>query len=602
MSNIHNHNRDIIELTLYKGDYWDFHLHEGMGDNNIYTDGLATDCLSVYIDTTDPACIWMDELYSKSEYFWETAKSEGVTLYNIGLTGVDNGLIKYDKNRITNKEFFKLYTQSELEILPNDSRLRLIPVNGNNKVYSYSTESVLDGNDNVMKLNGGWFQGFFETCDGEYGVLPHTIGQGWVMETVIKPLTSQTHFGTILNDIHPENEGIFLYIGTRAENKWWKLYNVNADDIEDNRYAESGYIDTDSASANNTTDYCTSSNDGMLATEEYVDYSELLDDDTKKKVKTIIPLKGYAQEGYVENVTSDYMTNYRAFEDGYVEKDITLDNDNAVETKDGFNLGQPNIKMIETDNKFILFNQSADGLTTKTYKDGDVVKLHYVEQPKSLNYFTLFNRTSNGYTTKTINKLLSDLNKDYNINSDLYRNAIAFQITPKGSIGFKYLVKDCDHENQYKIESLFTRENTVSFDEWHTISVKITPTRPTYNLLNPKCQPAARNTDKMKIHIFVDGKLKLCSKELPILNLRKLNDLDSRQESVPFNISVGGGTQGLCDVVYMDYMQTPKDILPLEKEFGGSFIGLLKTFRFYTCPLSFSQIQSNSKFDGTNRL
>ena len=73
--------------------------------------------------------------------------------------------------------------------------------------------------------------------------------------------------------------------------------------------------------------------------------------------------------------------------------------------------------------------------------------------------------------------------------------------------------------------------------------------------------------------------------------------MDSKQEGVPFNISLGGGTQGLCDVVYYDFGHTPTDILPLEKNFAGSFIGYIKSFKFYDCLLTFSEIQQNTAFE-----
>ena len=111
-----------------------------------------------------------------------------------------------------------------------------------------------------------------------------------------------------------------------------------------------------------------------------------------------------------------------------------------------------------------------------------------------------------------------------------------------------------------------------------------------------KCLTQNSISDKMQILIYVNGKLVLVSKELPMLNLKKLNDLYDKQEGVPFNISVGGGTQGLAEVVYLNYMKPPEYVLPLEKEFGGSFIGWLKTFRFYTCPLNYNEVVKNYNF------
>ena len=87
----------------------------------------------------------------------------------------------------------------------------------------------------------------------------------------------------------------------------------------------------------------------------------------------------------------------------------------------------------------------------------------------------------------------------------------------------------------------------------------------------------------MRIIIYVNNRIVLISKELSILNLRQLDDLYSKQEGVPFNISLGGGTQGLCDMVDLDYITPPETILPLEKEFGGTFIGLIKNFKISIC-------------------
>ena len=100
----------------------------------------------------------------------------------------------------------------------------------------------------------------------------------------------------------------------------------------------------------------------------------------------------------------------------------------------------------------------------------------------------------------------------------------------------------------------------------------------------------------MQIYIYVNGKLVLVSRELPMLNLKLLNDLQEKQEGVPFNISLGGGSQGLAEVVYLNYMKLPEYVLPIEKEFGGSFIGWLKSFKFYTCPLNYSEIWKNYNF------
>ena len=97
--------------------------------------------------------------------------------------------------------------------------------------------------------------------------------------------------------------------------------------------------------------------------------------------------------------------------------------------------------------------------------------------------------------------------------------------------------------------------------------------------------------------MYVNGKLVLYSKEMQTINLRALNDLYEKQEGVPYNISLGGGTQGLADVVYENYKDLPEYVLFLEKEFGGSFTGFIKTFKLYTCDQDFTKILANSTYE-----
>ena len=103
--------------------------------------------------------------------------------------------------------------------------------------------------------------------------------------------------------------------------------------------------------------------------------------------------------------------------------------------------------------------------------------------------------------------------------------------------------------------------------------------------------------ETMVLEFYVDGKLIFLTSEMPKLNLRKLDDLDEKQETVPFNISLGGGTQGLCDVILPNYMLDPYKEYPLEQNFGGSFIGYIRKFRFYACNMEFYDVVNNFRCD-----
>lgn len=499
MGNILNHNRPIFKLRTSKSDYWDMHLYESQA-GVLVKDGLQEDCLTAYIDTTKDECIEENELVSVYDYVWDEAVNNGVELNNIGLTGVDNGFITYDKDTITEDEFKDLFTNSKLVIDADDYRLHLNKISGNNKIYRYDNEIVNEDNMRVAKLNGGFYQGFFKTGNGcNYNVLPNGLENGICLEFTLKPehneLNENDDILPTLNDIYPENNGIFFYAGTRAENKWWKYY-TNVDE---------------------KTDIETSNN-------------------------------------------------------------ISLD---------------AQVNLISTDNKFITYNRSKNGYRANMghFDDPEII-----EMPKNYsdeNYFIIMNRTKKGYTARTIKELQEQENTKYNVVEDLYNNALAFQIKENGSIGYKYLIKDCDAVNKYGIETEWSLPEMVKYNEWNVINVRLIPVVK-YALTDYGYLKA---NDYMRILIYVNGKLVLYSKELETINFKTLNDVYEKQEGVPFNISLGGGTQGLCDVVYENYKDTPSYQLYLEKEFGGSFIGYLKSFKFYACDQNFVNITENYKYE-----
>lgn len=593
MSNILNHNRALINFILSGEDYWDFHLSEEMGYGGTL-EGLATECLSSYIDFNDPDCIFWDDAFSKSDYIWKNAVNDGILLDYIGVTGVDNGFITYQKDRITNKEFLDIFLHSSYETEQNDMRLHMRKVNGNNQIYDYSNNIIHIDNKDVAELNGGFYQGFFKTYGKQYQVLPYVLENGWSMEVKLKKSDLENKKYTI-NDSHPNNKGIFLYIGTRAENKWWEHYFVDTEfDKSKTVYNADGYFEdgytTESEDVNST--YL---QEDTPMEHDYIETIYENDGNHCKEIKCEFIDKEYVSEEYFKDGVHD-CNQY--VDDDYLEKEEEIKGDETLLTSEGFDFKQPNIIQYDTDNKFLLFNRTSDGFTIKNWDEGTTVTMYDIKRPDIGNYFELFNRTPNGYTVKNIDELINKENKRYNVLSDLYRNALGFQIKDDGSIGFKYLVKDCESETEnYKIEELYSKDGIINNDEWYTISIKIVPLRPK-EIANPICDNlTTSSSDKMVIYIYVNGLLKLKSEELPILNLKALNDLSDKQQGVPFSLSLGGGTQGLCDVINLNYRETPKYILPLENEFCGSFIGYIQSFRFYSCPLNFTKIQENYKYD-----
>ena len=104
----------------------------------------------------------------------------------------------------------------------------------------------------------------------------------------------------------------------------------------------------------------------------------------------------------------------------------------------------------------------------------------------------------------------------------------------------------------------------------------------------------------IKLYFYVDGKLVYVTKSLPKFNFHALNEMYEKQESVPFNISLGGGTQGLAETVLPNYMLEPTRVYPLEENFAGTFIGYIKSFKFYNCGMEYMNILNNYRYEIKN--
>lgn len=655
MANLKVNNYHNLKLRINGDEYWDFYVNKD-SYGSFKLNGLYDNCLISYIDLSDDECFDADNwIYSKNKYTWADSLAIGYTLYNISYTGVDNGLFTYRKDRITNKDFFELFQNNKLRLEENDYRLKLHAVSGNTLQYDYP----LHKEDGYVKLNGGFYQGFFRTECDKYQVLPSKFEDGDTInfEFTLKKCDLEKESDKTLNDKYPENKGIFFYLGTRAENKWIYMYDKNDEDglekcyelgvddfVEDGEIDKKDYVIGNFYSPNpdfdgydpfelgDYTDYKVYDIDLWEKDEcDWDDMSDYLEIESDKKPMIIpcdnnLPYKRLTwccgeieEKNYIlkpwfrgcgcpiafkkvpltkddtynpnplngcDEFDDDYVFDngeLMSLEDArdYVEPEINI-SDFEYETDNGFKLSEGNQYYFYSDNKFLFFDRTKTGFTVSNWTEGTQVMFAGRKSKFKGNLFILMNRTKTGYTVNNIDELRDQSANEYNPYSDLYNNALAFRITDKGEIGYRMLTKDCSKEGRDKTSIIegYSFENVIPDCEWTTINVRMSFV-----------------FGKMKLMFYVNGKLIYISKDLPMIKLKALNDLYDKQEGVPYNISIGGGTQGLAETIQQNYMLNPTRVYPLEKSFAGTFIGYISSFKIYNCFMEQFIINHNFKYE-----
>lgn len=537
------------KLRLIYDKYYDFVLSRDMSESILLDGDMTNKCLSSYFDFTDSEIYDENGVHSLTIY--EDSVNNGVVLSDIGLTGIDNGLITYNKSTLDNEKYIDILTNSKLEIPESDKAFHLYNVTGNTGMYSYDYDIV---DNEYISFKGGFLQGFYKLFGFDYEVLPNVIEDEWNLEFTIRPRDYQTRDNT-LNNTHKNTDGIFFYIGTRAENKFAQLYNVDLSEFED-RCEEP--------------DFCSNFIDGI-----------------------------YFGEG-LENLQNEY-----------ISKKETL-GDIDILTSEGNPLGESSTFEIETDNKFLTYNRTKTGYTVNCGIENEVEK-----EIETDNKFLTHNRTKTGHTVNCdtdglvkLNTSSNDTrykltlekttNEAYDIRSGIENNSFALKINNDGSIGYRYMYLDCvedENGDYYKKKQFVTTEEysypgMIKKDEWNVVNVKL-------KMMNGSVDECGNSSGNrvMKVYVYVNGYLKLVSKDLPELSFKELDETFDKQEGVPFNISLGGGTQGLCDSILFNYYVPFTKILPIEKNFAGTFIGDIRSFKFYTCKLQYNEIKNNYTYE-----
>ena len=626
--NIKNNYTRGIDAKLYSAKYYDFMLFKGetLKYGKAYLEKLKIADFSNF--NIKDGILYSDAV-------WNNAINNGVKMLDVGVTGVDNGLISFRKDRITNEKFLELYLNSEMEIESGDTRFFMTPITGNTLDYIYPMY-LNEGEERYLACKGGFYQGFFKLYGHKYQVLPDNLNKDIVLHFELKPRTDYEIDKYTINYNHPNNKGIFFFIGTRAENKFWPFYKTDSIVIKNfkkiNAQTEgyfSGCKDSGNTYDVNDNNVVFLENkwlkeepkeekqDGYFAVgDSYFNFNETVFEKTNIKINkdnfilpknssyfntsesslntydfnpngvctennTIYPnynnsgscCENYFNDDYYDNKCPEYDNN-KSIEDKFIGEGVEIDKNGNYIDSVGHEINKRGHIDIVTDNKFLMFDRTSSGFTTKNWVEGTKVTLTGRRSWPNANYFLLMNRTKTGYTAHNIENYNENNSYDYNLYRDIRNNVFALRITDNGAIGYRYGVLDCDAENRYSVIEEYSKDNIVKLDSWNKINVRFT----------------ALSGNKMRIMIYVNGYLIFISKELDIFNFKELNEIYQKQETVPYNISLGGGSLGLMETILPNYYAIPEYILPIERDFCGSFLGDIKTFKIYEGFIDYSSI------------
>jgi hypothetical protein len=555
MGNIKNYDNRKLDVKLSNNDYWDFFLAK---DARAISNTDYSDCLIVDFDFNNPSIFTSGSPITISSLaVWTGATNTGYTLNTIGLTGIDNGLVTFTKNPsdTTNNAMLSVLTGSTLYIPSGDSRLHLNKVSGMTGDYIYPID-IIDDTITYARLNGGFYQGYYKIDGTNYEVLPSRTNNGFVIQTLIYRDDTTNYTGNTLNDTYPNNKGFFFYIGTRAENKFWNLFNGADTGCTSACTATSGCSDTIS-------DWCTIPKENQMVIQGIINTGETITLFPDQNIQTEItnPFLIYGRAG---NGSSYFPCN--TVPSGF--------SDETVKTYDGQPkiITTPKTKITNYQNPFLIYGRAGNGSS----------------------YFPC-NTVPSGFSNETV-KSVSGFTKSIEFDNiyyilDIIDNSLGFIIKDDGSIGYRLLTVtgQCSGDTYVSgitIHEEYSGPDLVQYQDWVNVIVRF-KVSDYYN----DCDFKIKGPRKGKLMFYINGKLKFSVKDFPEFIGKRLDEHMEKQIGVPYNISIGGGTQGLIESLTFDGRDINDLGLPIEKNFAGTFMGRISRFTFYNCDLNYMDIQ-----------
>ena len=451
-----------------------------------------------------------------------------------------------------------------------------IRFSGNTKETVYNIVSKTSNNIGYYnQLYGGFYQGFFKLFGYDYETFPNRTNKGWSVEMLLRarqedqfiPTTGQT----TLNLTYPNNENTFFYFGTRAENKYY--------------HQAVGHPDSDTG---------------------YTRVTEVLSGCLKT---CACSLTGVTLSRCLDNIYEPLV---------YTSQHNVNCNCGCLETS------------VPNGDKDPLFDSMSNTFSLRLSGDpaNPKVCIKVLKFTGGCEVTGSCETTGITYTTGyTISEYCSS-NRifDYcaNVNPDFLNKEHWFLI-------------DCIWERNTYLDTcdLYYRGGLSTISSIHYVnslagnSVSLITVPYTQSGATPAEQVEIVNLNEKwltqtnyrlgSLKIYVNGKLFYVVNGFEEIIPRGLNTEKEKQIGVPFNLSWGGGTQGLREsltfkecptsLTGLTYQQDP-EVMPnetlsgtslsalttnilIEPTFGGSFDGAISQFRMYTEPLTYPEVIHN---------
>ena len=544
---------DNIDLKLVGIDYFDYYL---VTDKLDVDNRNLSDCEAVYFDFNNVNIYPNsgDTTTIKSLHKWNNFTNTGYTLDTIGLTAFDNGLLLYDKevDDYSNLKLLELITGSTLNIESNVGELIMNNISGSTNNYIYPTTLTFDEtlNKNVMEFCGGFYQGFFKLDGTNYEVLPTRTNKGWVADFVLNKTEICNNTGNTLNNLHPNNKGLFFYMGVRSENKYWNQFEGNNIEL---------------CSPTGSTEFCTDIKESDIELYDEVSGFNIFLNPPQLNVREI--KNQFLIYGRASNSSKCRRCGGDIEISGFGKQDTC-----SFEQGSSLFVSDFKRKKIESTNQFLIYGRANN--SSKCRRCGTI--------------------SEEGYGTKTTcdtdnqGEIITELDKE----KDLINNALGFLIKDDGSIGYRTIIKTCEEDENgiiitgITIEEKFSEPNLINEDTWNRITIRYV-SNDYYSDEDLLC----KKPRKGKYMIYVNCLLKHIFEDVDEFIPTRLDEFYKKQYGVPYNISIGGGTQGLLENMTFDGQDNDDIGLFIEKNFAGSFIGKISEFKFDICDLDWTIIR-----------